>query len=777
MNTAAHSKNPLRVPATEWLPAPSVEELTRHRLRALLIPLALVHAALLIAQLWPLLRDRAWQNLFSELPAGCLPACLLAAATAAFLIIARSLLGKLPLRWAQPLSALVATLLVLNALGVFAFQFVPQTTEALLLAILAGSALMYCPRLLLLVLAVAIGGWLGIACQAGFTHPWWRHGLLLGSASLIALVAQRLQLASMKQMLRGTNDGVARPAANVEEEEERFRRWYEATFEGIAIHDKGTILEANHPLAVLLQCEVTDLRGYNILDWFTRASRGIIEESILLGNFRPFEAVVRRKDKSELHLELFSKRIPYGGREVMVTAFRDITERLRAASAAAAEQTRLELQYRRQSALAEISVTGIIDDAGILLDRIAKTAADVLPAHGGAVVFVAENGILELAACHLPAHARQTGFDPAAHLLRAAEWIVEQQKPFISTNVAHDDAFGVAQESDFVSAYAAVPLLDENRVAGLLFALETEQARHFAPDDLDFLDALATRAAVAIAKARLYNELRDANSQLRLQSRVLQEQNEALLVEKQRAEEASKDKSEFLAKISHELRTPMNGVIGMTDYLLTTDLTRDQVESAEAVRESANLLLRHINRVLNFSRNQYGDLPVGMEDFDIRELVKNAAAEAFLAASPRVELRCEVDTGVPIRLRGNGAAVQQVLHELLENAIRFTSSGEIVLKVTVSQETSTDVMGCFVVRDTGPGLSDEARQRLFDPFMQADGSNSRQHQGLGLGLATAKRIVESLQGTITVSSTPGEGSAFAFAIPLGKVTTAASQSA
>lgn len=764
--------HPLRGITAEWLPAPSLEVLARDRLLVLLLGFAFLHILLGSTHV---LNPGAWDfqsplSMFREVPWSRLSAFVLAIATALFFIVLRVLLPRISLRWAHPIGAFVAVLMVMNGLGMFALGLDPQRTTAVMFAVLCASLLFFCIRTLFLVFAVAVGGWIGVANVAGLTVSWYQAGALLLTSCALAVVFQRMQVRSIKQMLRGVSVELAeRDSKQTAQEEERFRRWYEATFEGIALHDKGVVIEGNKALAALLQCQVTDLPEKNLLDWFTRSSRGVIEESILLGNFRPFEAVARRSDKSEVHLELFSKKIPYCGREVMVTAFRDITERRRAAAAAEAEQDRLEHQYKRQLALAGISLSGgeTIEVAQIL-ELVVKAAVEELPARGGSVVLVLEDGHWELAASSLTARAREIGFDPTIHLARVAEWIAENRDTFVSSNVGHDDPFGMAQDVDFVSAYAGHPLIDGDRVAGVLFALETEQPRYFTPDDLDFLDALATRAALALAKARLYNELCQANERLQKQSAMLQSQNEALTVAKERAEEANVAKTEFLAKISHELRTPMNGVIGMTDYLLTTEMTPDQQESAETIRTSADLLLEHINRILDFSKiNKRLD---NSESFAPRMLVDLLAQQAKEQIGDKL-IQCVADVGgnVPAHLFGDANTLRDALGNLVRNAVKFTEHGEIRLSADVTIEDEHGVTLRFTVRDTGVGINADAQSKLFNAFTQADGSHARKHDGLGLGLATAKRLVEQLRGDIGFTSELGKGSTFWVAVPLARI--------
>ncbi|HWN96310.1 MAG TPA: PAS domain S-box protein, partial [Methylomirabilota bacterium] len=414
--------HPLRATAAELAPAPSLERVARDRLLRLAVGLAFLHVVVAFGHV---INPIGWDissplTMLQSTPWSRIPAWVLASASAFFLFVLRLLLPRLPLRWAHPLGTLVSTLVVLNALGWFTLGITPEKTVPLAFAIFGAGCLLFTTRSLVLIILIACAGWFWFARQAGFTTGWPYFGGVLGAACLISLMFQRLHLQAIKQMLRTS------PAPDKGETsaatDERFRRWYEATFEGIAIHEKGVILEANQALATLLRCDTSAVIGQNLLDWFTRASRDVIEESILLGNFRPFEAVARRPDKTELHVELFTKRICHDGKEVMVTAFRDITERQRAAAALNAEQTRLQQQYARQLALSRLAVNiGEATEVSRVLDAIVETAATVLPSTGGACLFAHENDQFALAASHLP-RAAETGFEPILQLTRVSEW-------------------------------------------------------------------------------------------------------------------------------------------------------------------------------------------------------------------------------------------------------------------------------------------------------------------------------------------------------------------
>ncbi len=505
------------------------------------------------------------------------------------------------------------------------------------------------------------------------------------------------------------------------ESEARFKQVFDSMNDGVAMRDAGTfeLVDANHRFCEMYGYTLQELKAlplgglgvHGSLD--ERRERLVTRFSqVTKDTSTPYEAEGRRKDGSTFWVETNVRCISIGAHDYLLAVLRDTSERREAEEALRGSEERYRSLFGNSH-----TVMFVIDPKNANIVDVNPAACSYYGYSGEKMTTMKVTDINSL---------------PEKEVLEGLRQVLMGQSQLYYRR--HRLSSGDVRD---VEVYTGPMMVKGEQLLYSIVHDITDRKR---------------------AEAELFE------TYLQLE-RAIERANEMAL----QAEASSQAKSQFLANMSHEIRTPMNGVIGMTSLLLDTELTPEQREYAETVCISAESLLTILNDILDFSKIEAQKLELETLDFDLRVAVENAVEmEAVKAEKKGLELACAIDYEVPSLLRGDPSRLRQVLLNLLNNAIKFTERGEVVVRITLDTESSAHATVRFTVRDTGIGIPEDRFNDLAQPFQQVDASTTRKYGGTGLGLAISKKLVEMMHGRLGGESKVGEGSTFWFSIPLEK---------
>ncbi|MFN0121433.1 MAG: response regulator [Blastocatellia bacterium] len=512
------------------------------------------------------------------------------------------------------------------------------------------------------------------------------------------------------------------------------------------IDAEGRIIYANEAASAMLghpAVEMTALRIFDINQQSDPAqwSRGM--DLLRKRGKYSFEASWRARDGRALPVDVTASYLEFQGRAYVFAAARDITRR----------------KQVEQRMMAEQAVTRILATAPDMEEATTGLLGELTEFMGAAVgaLWGLDAGAGKLR-CLSVWQAAGAGADAFVEVTRELELVSGEG---LSGKAWRDGAVqwsrDISAETDFphrglaaacgLRSVCAFPIAFGSQVTGVL-TFYSGRVADPDPDLLSMMTVLCSQIGQFIAR-------REAET--------------GLVRARDEAEAANRAKSEFLANISHELRTPMNGILGMTELTLDTPLTAEQHDYLKTVQECAESLLALLNDILDLSRIEAGKLEMEWINFDLHDCLETSIRPLVLRAHDKgLEIVCDTRPDVPVYIVGDPGRLRQIIINLVGNAIKFTETGEIVLGVELLEEDKNSALLHFSVRDTGIGIPPDKQHAIFNAFTQADGSVTRRYGGTGLGLAITRQLVGLMEGQMWLESEPGKGSAFHFSAPFKK---------